>query len=311
MLGFLLVDKPAGMTSHDVVRRVRRLSGVKRVGHAGTLDPLATGLLPVAIGEATRLIEYLADRDKGYLAVMRLGAQTDTQDSEGVVTATGEWESITAQQLQSVLVRCTGEIEQVPPMYSALKRDGVPLYKLARQGQEVERAARRVEIVELELIRFDPPDVELRVLCSKGTYIRTLCHDIGLMLGCGAHMTALRRYRHGRFDLEQAVPLAQAEEAGRDGLAELLLSPLAALSDLPQARVDAAGRMRLRNGIPPELSSVDFSERVAQSGELVCLVDVERLLAVVRFAPERFQEKRGDFELLKVFHPPEADDENE
>jgi len=305
--GFLLVDKPAGMTSHDVVRRVRRLSGVKRVGHAGTLDPMATGLLPVAIGDATRLIEFLADREKGYLAGMRLGAQTDTQDSEGVVTATGAWEQVSVQQVESVLNRFTGAIEQVPPMYSALKRNGVPLYKLARQGQEVERAARQVEIIELELIRFDPPEIEMRVLCSKGTYVRTLCHDIGLMLGCGAHMTALRRYRHGRFDLKQAVPLEQAEIAGRAALDDLLLSPLAALEDIPQGQVDAGGCVRLRDGIPPESAAVAFHGQAVQSGDLVCLAAEGRLLAVARFVPERSRDIRGDFELLKVFHPPSAD----
>jgi len=303
--GFLLVDKPAGMTSHDVVRRVRRLSGIKRVGHAGTLDPLATGLLPVALGDATRLIEYLADREKGYLAEMRLGVQTDTQDSEGEVLATAPWEGIDRQQLLVALDGFRGWIEQVPPMFSALKRNGVPLYKLARQGQEVERAARKVEMLALELLRFEPPLVELSVLCSKGTYVRTLCHDIGLALGCGAHMTALRRFRHGRFDLAQAVPLAAAESAGRDGLAALLLSPLAALDDLPLAQVGDSGRSRIRNGVPPEVSEVSFVAGLPSAGALVRLAHGDFLLAVARYAPERGHDPRGDFELQKVFHPPE------
>jgi tRNA pseudouridine55 synthase len=303
MQGFLLVDKPAGVTSHDVVQRVRRLSGVRRVGHAGTLDPMATGLLPVAIGDATRLMEFLADREKGYLAHMRLGEQTDTQDAEGEVLASLPWNTIDVSSLQSVLSQFRGRIEQLPPMYSALKRNGVPLYKLARQGLEVERAARQVDIFNLDLLRFEPPTVELSVLCSKGTYIRTLCHDIGLQLGCGAHMTSLRRFRHGRFDLSQSVSLADAEAVGRAGLSALLLSPLDALSDLPLAQAGDVARARLANGVPPQQVDVDFSDGDCAPGTLVRLAFQGQLLSVARFAPGRENESRGDFELLKVFHP--------
>lgn len=303
MQGFLLVDKPAGVTSHDVVQRVRRLSGVRRVGHAGTLDPMATGLLPVAIGDATRLIEFLADREKGYLAEMCLGAQTDTQDAEGEVLVSASFDAVTLDSLQSALACFRGRIEQLPPMYSALKRNGVPLYRLARQGIEVERSARQVDILALELMRFTPPLAEISVLCSKGTYIRTLCHDIGLRLGCGAHMTSLRRFRHGRFDLTQAVSLAAAEAAGRDGLPGLLLSPLDVLPDLPLVLAGAAARARLADGIPPLQSEVVFPDTECEAGALVRLAFDGRLIAVARFAPVRKNEPRGDFELIKVFHP--------
>jgi len=302
MQGFLLIDKPAGVTSHDVVQRVRRLSGVRRVGHAGTLDPMATGLLPVAIGDATRLMEFLADREKGYQATMCLGAQTDTQDAEGEVLLSAPWDAVTIDSLQSVLTCFRGRIEQVPPMYSALKRNGVPLYRLARQGIEVERSARQVNIFALELLHFAPPLVEISALCSKGTYIRTLCHDIGLRLGCGAHMTSLRRFRHGCFDLTQAVPLANAEAAGRDGLPGLLLSPLDVLSDMPLVLAGDTARARLADGIPPLLSEVVFPDTECAAGTLVRLAFADRLIAVARFAPERKNDPRGDFELIKVFH---------
>ena len=207
MQGFLIIDKPAGISSHDVVRRVRKAAGMRRVGHAGTLDPLATGILPIALGDATRLIEYFANREKGYSATMRLGSETDTQDSEGEVLATAAWDTVTSAQLEQMLQSFRGDIEQVPPMYSALKKDGVPLYRLARQGIEIERPARNMTIHSLKVTRFEPPEVDFDVVCSKGTYVRTLCHDIGRQLGSLAHMTSLRRFLHGSFDLSAAVTL--------------------------------------------------------------------------------------------------------
>ena len=303
MQGFLIIDKPAGISSHDVVRRVRKAAGMRRVGHAGTLYPLATGILPIALGDATRLIEYFANREKGYSATMRLGSETDTQDSEGEVLATAAWDTVTSDQLEQTLLSFRGEIEQVPPMYSALKKDGVPLYRLARQGIEIERPARNMTIHSLKVTRFEPPEVDFDVVCSKGTYVRTLCHDIGRQLGSLAHMTSLRRFLHGSFDLSTAVTLEQVEECGPEGLYDLLLSPLDALADLPRFTIEGEAYSRLLNGIPPVLDEVACEDESCPDGTLACLVHDDNLLAVVRYDPQRQTESRGDFVLQKVFLP--------
>ena len=306
MQGFLIIDKPAGITSHDVVRRVRRAVNMRRVGHAGTLDPMATGLLPVALGDATRLIEYFSEREKGYSATMRLGSETDTQDSEGTVLATADWQSITSAQVESVLTQFRGNIEQTPPMYSALKKDGVPLYKLARQGIEIERPVRNMTIHSLEVTRFALPEIDFDVVCSKGTYVRTLCHDIGRQLGCFAHMTGLRRFLHGRFELSSAVSLDEIERRGADGLGELLLSPFDALSEMPRLELNDTAYGQLLNGIPPAVPDVHPTGEMCSEGELVCLVRDTNLLAVACYEPDRKNEIRGDFRLQKVFLPQDA-----
>ena len=236
MNGILVVNKPRGMTSHDVVGRVRRIAMQKRVGHAGTLDPMATGVLLICLGRATRVAEYLSGSDKTYRAVIRLGEETDTYDAEGQVTATRPV-NVTETELRETLERFSGEIDQVPPMYSALKRNGQPLYKLARKGIEVERSARRVTVYENALREWQSPDVTIDVRCSAGTYIRSLAHDMGKMLGCGAHLTALTRLASGSFAIDEAVKLQDLE--GRPDL-EGLLRPLdAALQNLPALTLDA------------------------------------------------------------------------
>lgn len=292
------------MTSNDVVRKVRRLLGTKRVGHCGTLDPLATGVLPVAVGFGTRLVEFLMAGEKRYRATMRLGAMTDTLDAEGTVVEERPWQAITATQLHEVFAAFTGAIEQVPPMYSALKKDGVPLYKLARQGVEVERAARSVEIRRLELLEFAPPLATFEVVCSKGTYVRTLAHDVGLALGCGAYLTALRRTRNGVFDETDAVTLSDLEERLASGAAPPLLGLLDALAGYPRYAVTAEAGRRLGCGIPPETAGL-ADVLTATAGQTVLLLDGGALRAIARYAPERSNELRGDFELLRVFMPDE------
>ena len=196
------------MTSHTVVARVRRVASIKKVGHAGTLDPLATGVLVVGVGRATRLIEYVMNRPKIYQTTVRLGQTTDTYDADGEITQERSV-NVSDEQLADALTHFRGEIEQVPPMYSAIKRQGQPLYKLARQGIEVERAARCITIYDLQMIARDGNDVTLEVACSTGTYIRSLAHDLGEMLGCGGHVTMLRRTKIEGFSAENAVPLDQ------------------------------------------------------------------------------------------------------
>ncbi|PLX96931.1 MAG: tRNA pseudouridine(55) synthase TruB [Desulfuromonas sp.] len=300
MDGILLIDKPVGITSNDVVRRVRRLLRTRRVGHTGTLDPLASGLLPVAVGFGTRLVEFLMEGEKSYRATLALGVSTDTQDSEGKVLEQRDPSGVDCDRLLAVCATLTGDQQQVPPMYSALKRDGVPLYKLARQGIEVERPPRQVRIERLELLRFDTPSAEIEVDCSKGTYIRTLCHDLGAKLGVGAHMTSLRRLRSGFLQLEQARPLDNFDPDNPPKVGEgPFLSLRQALAGWPEVRLDSEAVRRLRHGIPPMLNQVAGDP--LSPHDKVLLLEGERLLAIAMFAPQREKEKRGDFELLRVF----------
>lgn len=226
--GFLIIDKPSGVTSFSMVALVRRLTGVKRVGHAGTLDPLATGVLPVAIGRAARLIEYMDDAPKTYVAHVRFGVTTDTYDADGAVTATRDASGVTAEAVRQELAAFVGDIVQTPPLYSAIKVAGKPLYKYAREGAAVEVAARVVRVDSIDLRSFDPALIEaaIEVRCGKGTYVRSLAHDLGSRLGCGAHLTALRRTSSGGFEIDDAHAPAAIEAAATEGrLEELLLAP--------------------------------------------------------------------------------------
>lgn len=205
--GYLVIDKPGGWTSHDVVARVRRILGERRIGHAGTLDPAAVGVLPLAVGDATRTIEYLAEASKTYLAEITLGVTTDSYDGDGRVTATADASVVTRAQVEAALPAFRGEIEQVPPMYSAIQIGGRRLHELARAGQEIERPARPITIYRLDLVDWSPPAFSLVVDCSKGTYVRSLAHDLGERLGVGAHLSNLVRLRTGPFTLCDAVTL--------------------------------------------------------------------------------------------------------
>jgi tRNA pseudouridine55 synthase len=205
--GVLLVDKPSGLTSHDVVDRIRRQFGFRKVGHCGTLDPAATGLLVIVLERATKLQDRLMADDKAYEGTMLLGVATDSQDADGKIRAEKPVPPLTAEDVERVFERYRGDIQQVPPMVSALKHKGQPLYKLARKGKTVEREPRTVHIYDLRLLRLDSPRIGFRVTCTKGTYVRTLCADIGDVLGCGAHLAELRRLRSGAFDVNDARTL--------------------------------------------------------------------------------------------------------
>jgi len=250
--GLLVLDKPAGWTSHDVVARVRRLTTVRRVGHAGTLDPLATGLLVLGIGQGTRVLEYATDADKRYSATLRLGISTDTYDADGAVIRTRSWQQIPEAAVRATLTTFLGEIQQRPPAYSAIKQGGVPLHRLARAGQAVELPPRNVTIYEIEVRRIQLPEVELDVHCAKGTYIRSLAHDLGELLGCGAHLTALRRTASGGIMLAQALTLADWEAALADGSWPARLLPLdAPLAGQPALVLGTAEARRLLDGVAP------------------------------------------------------------
>ncbi|BCA79522.1 tRNA pseudouridine(55) synthase TruB [Desulfuromonas sp. AOP6] len=305
MHGLLIIDKPQGMTSHDVVRRVRRFFRTKRVGHTGTLDPMATGVLPVAIGEATKIVQFLMAGQKRYRATLKLGETTDTYDAEGTITQCRPVPPITFADIARCCQKFTGNIEQIPPMFSAIKKNGTPLHRLARQGIEVEREPRNVEISRIEVLEVSLPYVTLEVDCGKGTYIRSLAHDLGEELAVGAHLTALRRTRNGFFDEGDAVSLERLETAS---IADIpLLSPLEALRGFALLQVSTEAARALRFGIPPGLQSIEGPCSLNE-GDTAGLVHGGHLLAVVRFAPGRQRERRGDFEFLRVMNQGDEDD---
>lgn len=271
--GFLTIDKPAGMTSHDVVARVRRLARQKRVGHGGTLDPAATGVLPIGLGEATRLLEYLVEGRKGYLATIELGRTTTTDDAEGETLAERPVPPLTAEQLREVLAPFTGTIMQVPPMYSAIQVDGRRMYDLARRGAASELAARPVEIDAITLLEWQPPRLTIEVSCGKGTYIRAIARDLGAALGCGAHLASLRRTAVGPLSLATAVPLATLEHEP-DALQQHLLPPEAAVGHLRRLDLDEEATRRVGHGLPLELvaGAPDEIARAHSSGAFLALL---------------------------------------
>jgi tRNA pseudouridine55 synthase len=241
MLGILLIDKPLGITSHDVVNQVRRKLNTKRVGHAGTLDPAATGLLIVAVGPATRFLQYLPLEPKVYVGDVTFGIKTTTQDSEGEVVESGDVPEDLEGLVRAALPQFLGLIDQLPPMYSAIKKAGKPLYAYARKGEEVERTARTIHIDSIAIEAVNGPTVTIRVVCSGGTYLRTLAHDLGDAIGCGAYLSALNRVAVGKFELPDAIPLSEVSPEH--------LMPLAdALPPMPLVELDVAQAADIREG---------------------------------------------------------------
>lgn len=268
--GIIIVDKPADWTSQDVTAKLRGVFHEKRIGHGGTLDPMATGVLPVFIGRATRAVEFMESAEKEYIAGLRLGLTTNTQDTTGEVLSEQSVD-ITKEQLLAVLPQFTGEIDQIPPMFSAVKIGGRKLYELARKGREIERKPRRITIHELEVIGEEHGDFLLRVRCSKGTYIRTLCHDIGAALGCGGCMSSLRRTAAGQFAITDAVPLA--EIISHPNPASLLMQVDSLFSGCPALHVRDAHTAKLKNGASVrDRTFADGTYRVyAENGEFLLL----------------------------------------
>ena len=301
--GIIVIDKPAGWTSMDVCAKLRGMYHEKRVGHGGTLDPMATGVLPVFIGRATRAVEFAADSDKEYIAGLKLGVVTNTQDTTGEVLEERPV-AITGAELEAVLERFTGEIEQVPPMYSAIKIKGKKLYELARKGKEVERPPRPVTIRELELAgsvgRDDPgaPSLDgsayfLRVLCSKGTYVRTLCHDIGQALGCGGCMSSLRRVKAAGFTLDDAVTLEAVQAAADRREAEALLLPV----DAYFARNGWSGKCTVRPAAEKVLRNGGTAAVPGMEGEFLVYSEGGGFLGLGRSEGARLRLVKSFFEI--------------
>jgi len=287
MNGFVVIDKPVGLTSHDVVNRVRRILGTRRVGHTGTLDPFATGVLPVAVNEGTKAIPFLDEGRKSYDALLRLGVKTDTLDMTGRVLHETDGTQVSRDRLDDVVRSFTGEISQMPPMFSAIKQDGQPLYKLARKGQEVERQARLVRIYSMEVVFIDLPLVAVRVVCSRGTYVRSLADDMGAALGCGAALQELRRTASGPFDIVSSVTLEELEDAVRDGRIETLCrTPYAMLGHLDAIPLNDAGVVKVRHGRAPDLEDALTGVWPAcDTPRLVRLCLGEELVAVAELSP--------------------------
>ena len=269
--GILIVDKPAGWTSQDVVSKLRGVFHERRVGHGGTLDPMATGVLPVFFGRATRAVEFFEHAEKVYLATLRLGTVTDTQDITGNVLAQND-AAVTPEALGAVLPRFLGKQQQIPPMYSAIKIGGKKLYELARAGKEVERKPRDIEVFDLVLRNSDGVDHSLYIHCSKGTYVRTLCHDIGAALGCGGCMAALRRVRAGAYEEGSAVTMEEILK--HPSPEELLLATDTLFSSHPALTLTPAQEKKCRNGADFTASCKDGCWRIyAQSGEFLALAE--------------------------------------
>jgi len=277
--GVLVIDKPIGLTSHDVVQIIRRGTGIRRAGHTGTLDPRASGVLVVLIGPAVRLSEYVSASDKRYQATIRLGSSTDTYDAEGVVTqSTVSVDEITEEHFNEVLQEFIGEIEQVPPPYSAVKVKGKKAYEMAREGEEVDLSPRKIHVYSLEVLEWALPEVVVDVYCSSGTYVRSLANDLGNRLGCGAHLVGLRRTKSGRFTLRDAVPLRRLQEAFDAGDWYRHLIPAAeALADWPMVELNADEVELIRHGhrVPAEAGSTGWARGVSQQGDLVALLECD------------------------------------
>lgn len=274
--GVLVVDKPAGWTSFDVVAKTRSLTGIRQIGHSGTLDPMATGVLVLCLGQATRLLEYLTGLPKTYQATVALGTATDTYDATGAITSQRPIPDLALEDWERALDRFRGEIMQRPPAYSAIKRDGEAQYKRARRGEAVVLEPRPVTVYELTLMSLHDPEIDIRITCSAGTYVRSIAHDLGESLGCGAHLSSLRRLAVGTFSIEQAIPL---QGLARDEWQLALLPPSVAVAHLPRVEVSEGDVARLMHG-----QSISAQQPLS-SGPACAFDTTGKLMAVLRPDP--------------------------
>ena len=287
--GIVLLDKPLGITSNAALQKVKRLFNANKAGHTGSLDPLASGLLPICLGEATKISSYLLDSDKAYAGTCKLGVTTRTADAEGEVIEQKPVGEYSEQQIKAVLEKYTGTIEQIPPMHSAIKQGGQPLYKLAHQGIEVERQPRTVHIHELVMTRYAGDELDIELRCSKGTYVRTLAEDIGRELGCGAHLSALRRTRVGPFDLQASVTMERLEELAEQGFEALdphVVPIEQALADWPEVQLSENSAFYLTRGQAVQVSRAPTTGLVRLSANSKFL-GIGEILDDGRVAPRR------------------------
>lgn len=288
--GIVLLDKPRGITSNKALQQVKRLFDANKAGHTGSLDPLATGLLPICLGEATKVSGFLLGADKSYAAVCRLGVRTNSADADGDIITTRPVRGVTEYVLKQVLTEFIGDIQQIPPMYSAIKKNGVPLYKFARQGIEIERQARPVSIYSLELLRLQAETLELAVHCSKGTYVRTLVDEIGERLNCGAHIVELRRTQLGPFKANQMVTMAQLKSLATQGIEHLAAKMLnidTALVDWPEVRLSVDAVFFVQRGQPVFVSKQKDTGFVRLYSDTDSFIGIGCVMDDGRVAPKR------------------------
>lgn len=288
--GIVLLDKPLGITSNRALQIVKRLYKAAKAGHTGSLDPLATGLLPLCLGEATKVSGFLLDADKRYLATMKLGVKTSSADAEGDIIETRSVENYSKKQINAAIKNFIGDIEQIPPMHSALKLDGQPLYKLAHQGIVIERKARSVHIFDIDILRYEDDEIDIEVHCSKGTYIRTLAEDIGEKLGCGAHLSALRRTASGPFDIEDSVTIEELEalvESGFEKMDNLLVPAEDALHDWKSVNLTKDAAFYLCRGQAVQVPKAPTSGLVRLFSEKKGFIGIGEILDDGRVKPHR------------------------
>lgn len=306
--GLLVVNKKTKMTSHDVVEKLRRMFSFKKIGHAGTLDPSASGILLACVGKTTKIARFLTEYDKEYEAVIKLGVTTDTYDQEGKITQTKDHSKITEEQVREVVKSFTGEIWQIPPLFSAIKQKGRKLYQYARSGKEVERKKRKVFIKDIQVLEIKLPYVKLKVNCSKGTYIRSLANDLGKRLGCGAYLFSLCRTRVGPFGLKDSLDLEAIEKIrNEDKIGDSLISTEKALAHIPSVVVKDSFAKRIKEGPNLFSSSVLSPEKEFDKDEMICIKNNQgEIIAIgkaLRSSDEFLDERRKDklIEYLRVF----------
>jgi tRNA pseudouridine55 synthase len=303
-----VIDKPAGMTSHDVVQRVRRRFKIKKVGHTGTLDPDATGVLTLLLGGATKLSQFLTEADKVYEGTMMLGVTTDTQDASGREVERRDVPVLSLEQVSAAAQNFVGEISQIPPMFSAVKVGGKPLYKMARRGEEVERKSKKINVYSLDLLEFDSPYIRFRVACSKGTYIRTLAHDLGGVIGCGARLEKLTRIQSGPFKLEESHKLDELLKLEKPDIVDRIIAPVGILADYADYEVSEDLARLIATGGQPQVmqlaekgSDLIRGQRVRLTVKGALLAVAETLISGVDWATKPDEKV---FKLLRVFSPP-------
>ena len=294
--GLLNINKPIGITSMDVVREIKKSTGIKKVGHGGTLDPMASGVIPIAIGTSTRLLEYILNGDKSYIATIELGRRTDTYDSERKTVEKSDPQGISIDDIVKVLSKFNGEMTQIPPMHSALKVQGKRLYELARSGTVIERPPRNVTIYEVSLEEFNTPNIVVGVRCSKGFYVRTFADDIGHLLGCGAFLSSLKRVSSGPFKIEDAMTLDQTISMISDGnLQELILDPGSCINGAQRIQLNEETEAKVKHG--RAIGSIDESFPITDSSLAVAYDNQSRFVAILRF-----NEKLQEWHPEKVFN---------
>jgi tRNA pseudouridine55 synthase len=309
--GLLIVDKPQGMTSLDVVREIKKRFSIQKAGHVGTLDPFATGILPIALNEGTKLIPFLQDDPKAYDAVMKLGEETTTDDPTGAIVRREEWKDLSSERIQAVSQSFIGRVRQMPPMFSAVKVNGNPLYRLARKGMEIEREEREVFLHDLQIIEIDLPLVRFKVTCSRGTYIRALARDMGRRIGCGAHLVSLRRTRSGPFTLDQTFSMEHLRSLpGAGALLACLLPLREVLYELPEVIGDDHLVRKVRFGREMTVKDLNLQTLPAfEEGQWLRMSSPEQgLVAILRSEIDgeeigRADPKRVVFRPLKVIRP--------